>query len=97
MTLTEKLELYMRSKELSGLDISTAKSSDILAGYYLHIGMPRTESFFAWLSNVQSGAIPAFASVTRAIRKARERNPRWQKPESVIEEEVEYVKSVVGY
>lgn len=97
MTLTEKLEIYMAFIESKGIVVSETGSIDILAGYYLHVGMPRNIEFLSWLKDTQDLKYPAFASVTRAIRKARELHKHWQKPEVVIEEEVTHTKVVVGY
>jgi len=95
MTLTEKLEEYMRKMQKDGIDLSTVSSADILTGYYVNLGVSSQTSFLLWMHKIKEGEYPAYGSVTRAIRAARVNNPEWRKKNK--QQQVEKVKKEVGY
>jgi len=95
MTLTDKLEAHMGDLESKGIDIASKSNTKILQSYYMSIGMKYSTSFGQWMHGVSTGEYPAYSSVTRAIRKARENTPRWRK--STVDKEVKQVKEEVGY
>lgn len=97
MTLTDEMIVFMTACEAKGIDISNTSGKDILVEYYKSLGLKSTDTFSQWLHLVETKVFPAYASVTRAIRKARELTPRWQKPVAVVGAQIEDVKNEVGY
>ncbi len=95
MTLTEKLTAHMKVLEYNNKDISTMSNSKLVLSYYYTLGMSMNESVSEWILGTATGKYPHYESVTRAIRKARELNPKWRKPNK--QKEVDTVKEEVGY
>ena len=97
LTLTDKMVTYLEQVERAGINPADYSGVTILQRYYEHLGMEPDLPVGEWFSNISKRKYPAFASITRAIRKARELNPRWRKEEDLVAEQVENVKQEVGY
>ena len=97
MTLTDKLEGHMSRLETAGSNIQTMSNVRILQSYYVERGVTSTMTFGAWLHGVATNKHPAYGSITRAIRKARENNPQWRKISSAKKKQVEDVAKEAGY
>ena len=81
MTLTEKLEEYMRKMQKDGIDLSAMSSQKILASYYRSIGVSPETTFEEWVYIIAKGKYPAYGAVTGAIRAVRVNNQKWRKKE----------------
>ena len=97
MTLTEKLIAFMKAEEVKGTRISLTSSAEILKKYYASLGVRDTMPFNDWLLAVAEGRLPAYSSITRAIRNARTIHPRWRKASASMKRAVAAVKTEVGY
>ena len=95
--LTNKLIAFMSDAESRGVNPKDYSGVFILQRYYEYIGMEPDLPVGEWFSNITKRKYPAFASITRAIRKARELNPQWRKDEEQVAEEVKDFKENVGY
>jgi len=81
--------------ERMGYNISKTNNNKILRTFYATQGVTEDTYFSNWMHSVDRGELPAYGSVTRAIRKCRENNPQWRKARK--QKEVEHVKEEVGY
>ena len=97
MTLTDKLTQFMATMEMNGYVISRMNNNDILLQYYLSIGVDSDTTLRQFMIRVDAGKLPAYESVTRAIRKSRELTPRWRKAAKQKAKEVEDARTDIGY
>ena len=97
MKLVDKLIIHMEWMESNGAVIKTKSSSKILMSYYMSLGVTNNTTMTEWLMGIGHKKYPAYGSVSRAIRKAREVNPQWKKNAQQVEDEVSTVKEEVGY
>ena len=96
MTLTQKLSEYMNELEQTRT-ISRLGNTEILMGFYATVGVTSETRMVEYVTMISNRLIPAYESVTRAIRKSRELNPRWKKNTEQVENEIEHTADVVGY
>ena len=97
MTLTQKLTEYMNELEEQGRVLSSTPSTFILMGYYRTLDVTSSTTMASYMAAVSNRVVPAYESVTRAIRKSRELTPRWKKNSNQVEDEVQHTQDVVGY
>ncbi len=98
MNVTKQVEYIMLGLERQGHDISEMDSQKIVLTMYHNLyGVDNNTKLYEYFSLFTARKIPAYESVTRAIRKARENNPAWEKPRKKKKEQVEDVKKQVGY
>ena len=87
----------MKLMIMRGANIPTTSNTMILKSYYIELGVTSTTTFGTWMHGIATHKYPAYGSVTRAIRKARENNPQWRKLRATKQKQVEDVKEEVGY
>lgn len=97
MTLTQKLTVFIQSLEDRGFEPSTMTGINILMMYYNTLDVNQDTTFYEFSFMVRDKTLPAYESVTRAIRKARELTPRWRKAEERVVAEIERTREEVGY
>ncbi len=85
----EKLDIEIKVKKASNLRITSA--------YYNSLGITENTTMNEWINGVSTHKYPEYESITRAIRKARELNPQWQKPKKQVKNEIDLVEKEVGY
>ena len=93
MTLTEKMEDFMSDMR----NLPRTSNTAILKEYYHYLGVEPTTGFTEWLQGIAVNRYPAYGSVTRAIRKARENNPEWRKAPKQKQQQVDNTREEVGY
>jgi len=79
MTLSKKIETFLKEKEANGYDISNLSNRAIAMMYYDHLGVTMETTLKVWFIRIADGTIPAYESITRSIRKCRQNNKKWRK------------------
>jgi len=93
-----QIEYIMTGLERKGQDVANMNSQAIVLTFYHNFyDIDEKTSMYEYFKKFSSGKIPAYESVTRAIRKARATNPAWKKPEKSKAKQVDKVKKEVGY
>ena len=77
--------------------IPKASNTQILISYYSSLGVDYRTTFHDFLRGVSHKRYPAYSSVTRAIRLAREKHIAWEKEHTTKIDEIISVKEEIGY
>jgi hypothetical protein len=96
-TLKDKIAVHIDRLEEMGYNIPETSNTKILTTYYATQGVTEETSFNNWIQSIATGKLPAYSSVTRAIRLCRVLNGRWSKKRKVKQEQIDGVKEEVGY
>jgi hypothetical protein len=97
MTTTEKLITFLEERERNNFEIKNASSIFLVQSYYKSLGLDGKTTVNDWFIGLATKKYPHYSSVTRAIRKARELNPRWKKDREKKETEINNFEKEVGY
>jgi len=97
MTMVEKLVNFLTEREAQNYEIKNASSTLLVRSYYEHLGITDETTLNDWFIGLATKKYPHFATITRAIRKARELTPRWQKDQDKKQNEIDDFKDNVGY
>lgn len=96
MKTKDQVRMVMQGIEKNGSKIADMDSQLITLTYYFNLhGIDKESTVYDFFKSVMNKEMPAYETVTRVIRKLREENPAWMKPESKVKEQVEHVKKEI--
>ena len=98
LPIAKQVMFVMDGLEKQGIDVSTLNSQKIVLTYYHNFfGIDAETKMYEYFRLFTSGKVPAYESVTRAIRTARNSNPAWTKPTKEKKKQVKKAKIEIGY